>query len=423
MENNRKNQYDKEVNDEILNILEKNILNKTPIDKSMVDFLIKNLNRLQADSQQRERFEKLIPQINENLSREEKYSITRGNLPIVKKENIIMKIPLFKYINKLINQLKYKNTEKSRKTKQKMLEANSQITEKKQRDLDKISPKVELEPETIVVSDIHGDMRRWNKLQEYMKSHPNNRIIIEGDAMDRGENGVNILLQIKEMCETGRVKYIPGNHDSFAYDYLRAKNTQNTDIYGQACANLNYNGGAPTIRDFEQFDKVVDNALKNGMIKKRISKAEMTKWLGNCPIQYVTQENGINYALAHALFDARLYQKDRDFNLEKAFDLKTGEYSKENSEILDRFHNCIAYREEDERTHYAPISWPKDFVVVVGHTRQNETNMKYIENNPNQPMVYIDCKKGNFQGFNLTKNKEISLEGISNYPPRKDDGR
>lgn len=382
----------------------------------MVDFLINNLNSVQAEPQQKERFEKLLPQINDTVNREEETISNRKNLPIVKKEKVIMKIPLFNYINKLINKLKNKNAEKPVKTKQKM-------TEKKQRDLEKISPKVELEPETIVVSDIHGDMRRWNKLQAYMKSHPNNRVIIEGDAMDRGENGVNILLQIKEMCETGRVKYIPGNHDSFAYDYLRAKNTSNTDIYGQACANLNYNGGAPTIRDFEQFDKVVDNALKNGMIQKRISKAEMTKWLGNCPIQYVTQENGINYALAHALFDARLYQKDRDFNLEKAFDLKTREYSKENAEILDRFHNCIAYREEDERTHYAPISWPKDFVVVVGHTRQNETNMKYIENNPNQPMVYIDCKKGNFQGFNLTKNKEISFEGISNYPQRKDEGR
>ena len=416
MENNRKNQHDKEVNNELLNILEKNILNKTPIDKSMVDFLINNLNSVQAEPQQKERFEKLLPQINDTVNREEETTSNRKNLPIVKKEKVIMKIPLFNYISKLINKLKNKNTEKPVKTKQKM-------TEKKQRDLEKISPKVELEPETIVVSDIHGDMRRWNKLQAYMKSHPNNRVIIEGDAVDRGENGVNILLQIKEMCETGRVKYIPGNHDSFAYDYLRAKNTPNTDIYGQACANLNYNGGAPTIRDFEQFDKVVDNALKNGMIQKRISKAEMTKWLGNCPIQYVTQENGINYALAHALFDARLYQKDRVFNLEKAFDLKTGEYSKENAEILDRFHNCIAYREEDERTHYAPISWPKDFVVVVGHTRQNETNMKYIENNPNQPMVYIDCKKGNFQGFNLTKNKEISFEGISNYPQRKDEGR
>ena len=102
MENNRKNQHDKEVNNELLNILEKNILNKTPIDKSMVDFLINNLNSVQAEPQQKERFEKLLPQINDTVNREEETTSNRKNLPIVKKEKVTMKIPLFNYISKLI---------------------------------------------------------------------------------------------------------------------------------------------------------------------------------------------------------------------------------------------------------------------------------------------------------------------------------
>lgn len=56
------------------------------------------------------------------------------------------------------------------------------------------------------------------------------------------------------------------------------------------------------------------------------------------------------------------------------------------------------------------LSWPKDFLVVVGHTKQKEANIQNIDGDPRKSIVYIDCKKGNFQGFNLTESKHVSLE-------------
>ncbi len=101
--------------------------------------------------------------------------------------------------------------------------------------------------------------------------------------------------------------------------------------------------------------------------------------------------------------------------MEKAYNIRTQpQVSSEDLEKLNRFNNCMWYREQDPKTHYAPLSWPKDFLVVVGHTKQEEANIQNIEEDPRKQIVYIDCKKGNFQGFNLTEAKHISLEQQKN---------
>ena len=66
-------------------------------------------------------------------------------------------------------------------------------------------------------------MDRWEFVKQMMKQNPNLNVIILGDAMDRGSYGVEMLLQIKELSDVGRVRYVPGNHDEFAYDFLRGK--------------------------------------------------------------------------------------------------------------------------------------------------------------------------------------------------------
>ena len=71
------------------------------------------------------------------------------------------------------------------------------------------------------------------------------------------------------------------------------------------------------------------------------------------------------------------------------------------------------YRENDNNTHYSDISWPKDSIVVVGHTRQTEANLKYLQNDQNKPIVYLDCGKGELQGFNLSTSEHESIESNS----------
>lgn len=169
--------------------------------------------------------------------------------------------------------------------------------------------------------------------------------------------------------------------------------------------------GKITMQSLENFDMLVNSALSNGKIHKPISKQELTNWLGNQPIQKVLKENNTNYALAHAIFDTKLYTEDKNFNMAKAYDLQAKQSrTPEEQEKLNRFNNCMWYREKEPKTHFAPLSWPKDSVVVVGHTRQKETNIQNIDGDPNKPIVYIDCKTGNFQGFNLSTTSNITLE-------------
>ena len=70
-----------------------------------------------------------------------------------------------------------------------------------------------------VVSDFHGNIEGYNKA--VTKLMAGNRIIILGDAMDRGEYGMEILEGIKNLNKSGYdIEYIPGNHDEFLYKCL-----------------------------------------------------------------------------------------------------------------------------------------------------------------------------------------------------------
>lgn len=398
--------------DKALKKIDRDIKRNQPIDKSLLEIVTSVSGSDYLTKKQSEKFNKLLPQINRN-----------SNLPVKTKENIFMKIP---FIKNIINSVKTKKFDLQYKDIP-VQNLNYTINTNKRNQIDNknkaqqtptnhIVSKVDIyKPQTIVISDLHGDMNRWSTIREHLKTFPNTKFIIEGDAMDRGAFGIDILLEIKELSDSGKVQYLPGNHDIFTYNYLKSQNTSHYDIYDSALKHLAYNGGQPTIDALENFDSVVDGAIKSGRIHNKISKQELTDWLGSQPIQTVTSENNINYALAHAVFDTKLYKEDKNFNMEKAYNIRTQpQVSSEDLEKLNRFNNCMWYREQDPKTHYAPLSWPKDFLVVVGHTKQEEANIQNIEEDPRKQIVYIDCKKGNFQGFNLTEAKHISLEQQKN---------
>ncbi len=279
-----------------------------------------------------------------------------------------------------------------------------------------VAPRVDIySPQTIVVSDLHGDMNKWNIIKEKLKIYPNYKFIIEGDAMDKGAFGIDILLEIKELSDLGRVKYLPGNHDTFTYNYFKSKGTPHTEVYNSALKHLQHNGGQSTIDCLENFDTVLQSALENGRIHKLISKEALMEWLGKQPIQTIIKENNVNYALAHAMFDTKLYNKDPYFNMEKAYALQTKSYLvPEEFDTLNRFYTCMWYRENDPKTHFAEFYWPQDHIVVVGHTTQQQVNIQEINGDPRKQIIYVDCHAGNFQGYNLTTLKHVSLEQSKN---------
>ena len=224
--------------------------------------------------------------------------------------------------------------------------------------------------------------------------------------MDRGEYGLEILLQIKELCDKGKAEYLPGNHDIFAYNYVKTQdmlskltnsqkmqNEKIVHIAGRELAHLQRNGGETTLESLENFDRIVKNEIKNGNIKNNISKKELIDWLGHQPIQKKTNINNTTYALAHAWFDAELYNSDKNFNLEKALQLEL--YGREDDKTLQKFRTAMWYRKEDERTHYSQVKFPEGCVMVVGHTVQKEgIGVKNFTNDKSyKPVIYIDTGK------------------------------
>ena len=270
----------------------------------------------------------------------------------------------------------------------------------------KNEPKINKE-EIIVVSDLHSRMDRFEFVKSHLRKNPKSKFIILGDATDRGEYGLEMLMEIKELSDKGRVEYLPGNHDIFAYNYVRSKANKDESIYKEAKWNLEHNGGLTTMEKLDNFEKTVQNAKNEGLIHKDITKNELMNWLGTRRIQLATRQNNINYALAHAVFDAKLYNYDSKFNLEKAYNLRI---NGKNQEILDRFDNCMGYREKEEETHHTPINNIIDYVMVVGHTSQRNINMNTVGKKEQMPIIYVDTGKAKgLEGYNLTTGRDIKF--------------
>ena len=358
-------------------------------------------------------FQEMVPIINA-LSKEEKEIIeekkeTAKNetkaLTVQKEKNSIFN-KIKKFLNKITGNSKTKNSPKqvvTNSTNNASEFRNSQRVEKNS-NIDSNSKK---QTEYVAVSDLHGNINRWNMVKSLLNERPNVKIIMLGDAMDRGEFGPEILLQIKELSDQGRLQYLPGNHDIFAYNYIKMRKEQNSSPFVMAKLHLENNGGEITMEKINNFSEIVKKELSRGNIKNNITLDELATWLGAQPIQKkLMEKNNYTYALSHAIFDEKLYKENPDFNLNDALRLELN--NQKESETYRRFYNCMWYRAGNSRTQAAELALPNDNVIVVGHTKQPQINMDF--NNPNIPIIYIDTGKGKFSGFDLTKGKSIVLE-------------
>lgn len=365
--------------------------------------------------EQLNRFAKMAEQINKIQKQEKKHQEL-----VVKKESFLDKIPFIRKIkqwnaNRKINSQTNYYQDSNQNMQYTPTEKRNQFKEELSKDTTnqsiKNEPKINKE-EIIVVSDLHSRMDRFEFVKSHLRKNPKSKFIILGDATDRGEYGLEMLMEIKELSDKGRVEYLPGNHDIFAYNYVRSKANKDESIYKEAKWNLEHNGGLTTMEKLDNFERTVQNAKNEGLIHKDITKNELVNWLGTRRIQLATRQNNINYALAHAVFDAKLYNYDSKFNLEKAYNLRI---NGKNQEILDRFDNCMWYREKEEETHHAPITKIRDYVMVVGHTSQRNINMNTVGPKEQIPIIYVDTGKAKgLEGYNLTTGRDIKFIERSN---------
>ena len=157
-------------------------------------------------------------------------------------------------------------------------------------------------------SDLHGQYKLWEQIKNFIQ--PDDIVYCLGDCADRGPNGWKI---IKEIINTPNIIYIRGNHEQFLID-------EDQWLW-------NYNGGAPTIADWdtapeEEYKKVKDFLEKTDFIVK------------------YSRTDGKTIALCHAGFDPETFQYHDDKDL-----------------LWDRNH--IGYQ--------WPDGWD-DLYIIHGHT-------------------------------------------------------
>ena len=89
-----------------------------------------------------------------------------------------------------------------------------------------------------VMSDIHGEADRFHAMLEKIQFSDSDTLYIRGDVIDRGPDGISLLLEIMKMPN---VVLLLGNHEYMMLKYLGA-NPTSTDI-----RRWNRNGNAPTL--------------------------------------------------------------------------------------------------------------------------------------------------------------------------------
>lgn len=89
-----------------------------------------------------------------------------------------------------------------------------------------------------VMSDLHGEMDRFHAMLKKIDFSEDDTLIVLGDVIDRGADGIDLLLEIMDMPN---VIMLLGNHEYMMLQYLSPGAT------GTEIRRWNRNGNAPTL--------------------------------------------------------------------------------------------------------------------------------------------------------------------------------
>ena len=136
-----------------------------------------------------------------------------------------------------------------------------------------------------VLSDIHGNLRRFESIMNQINLQPDDTLYILGDIVDRNPDGIKILRKIMKMPN---VKMLLGNHE-----YMMMKAVGHCKNAAEEKGNTNwkqrrlwYNNGG----------RITHDRLKRITLEQR---AEIFQFLRSLPINFDVEVNGVKYKLVH----------------------------------------------------------------------------------------------------------------------------
>ena len=182
-----------------------------------------------------------------------------------------------------------------------------------------------------VLSDIHGNLRRFESIMNQINLQPDDTLYILGDVVDRNPDGIKILRKIMKMPN---VVMLLGNHEymmmhSIGHCKNAADEKENTNWRQR---RIWYSNGG----------KVTHDRLKRITLEQR---ADIFKYLRNLPVNIEVKVNGVNFKLVHASPIENYGKIHRHFD----------EYEDEKE---------FAVWERWNEMHHVP----EGFVLVFGHT-------------------------------------------------------
>ena len=133
-----------------------------------------------------------------------------------------------------------------------------------------------------VLSDIHGNLNRYNSIIEQINLQETDILYILGDVIDRYPDGIKIL---REIIKKDNVKMLLGNHEYMMLEALYPLGSVDEWEYKRSLSLWYRNGG-----------NVTHNYLKH--IRKEI-RQEVFDYLRNLPINLKVEVNDKNYLLVH----------------------------------------------------------------------------------------------------------------------------
>ena len=144
---------------------------------------------------------------------------------------------------------------------------------------------------TYILSDIHGNERRFSSILQQIRLQPEDTLYVLGDVIDRHPGGIRILRRIMKMPNA---KMLLGNHEYMMLRALGHPCDSNVDD-GRALEHWYRNGGNVTHRYLKYLRKSL--------------RQEIVEYLLSLPLSLDLEVNSQRYKLVHAA-PPELYQPE-----------------------------------------------------------------------------------------------------------------
>ncbi len=139
---------------------------------------------------------------------------------------------------------------------------------------------------TYVMSDIHGDRKRFHRMLEILRFSPEDTLYILGDVLDRGPEGAELLEDIRR--EKNMILLL-GNHEYMCLRYHAP------DADERAIRHWNRNGNAPTLSGLARMGEA--------------RKQTLLTYMAGLPSHLDIQVDGRQFYLVHGFPGNTVYEE------------------------------------------------------------------------------------------------------------------